>query len=90
MNRKQTIIIVLAVAAIVLIALIPPWRDTWVNAEGYRMVYDAGYHFLFSPPAPVFPNKPHVYLARLLIQAAAVLVIAVPLILIFGKRKRGS
>ncbi|MDE2088524.1 MAG: hypothetical protein KGJ12_00740 [Gammaproteobacteria bacterium] len=90
MNRKRTVVIGLAVTAWVLMALFPPWRDTWVNAEGYRMVYDAGYHFLFSPPAPMFPNKPHVYLARLLIQGAAVLVIAVPLVLIFGKRKRGS
>ena len=87
MNRKQTVIIGLAVTTLVLMALFPPWRDTWVNAQGYRMIYDAGYRFLFSPPAPVFPNKPHVYLARLLIQGATVLVVAVLLILIFRKRK---
>lgn len=90
MNRKQTVVIGLAVAAWVLMALFPPWRDTWVNAEGYRMIYDAGYHFLFSPPAPVFPNKPHVYLVRLLIQGAAVLAIAAVLVLIFRKRKHGA
>ena len=51
MNAKQTVVMWVAVIAIVLMALVPPWcgYPAWPTTGAKRCT--AGYHLLFSPPA---------------------------------------
>jgi hypothetical protein len=54
MNRKQLVVLTLAVALFSLSELFPPWlyKDGWTSARR-----SAGYHFILSPPEVKPPGE---------------------------------
>ena len=49
-------ILLCAVAAFMLCSLFPPWLST-LNTSGIHSERDAGYHFIFTPPAPAYDSR---------------------------------
>ncbi len=50
MNKKQKVISLIAVILIILMCLIPPWKITAGNENGY-IEQPVGYALIFSPPS---------------------------------------
>jgi hypothetical protein len=78
LNRRQRIVILAGLGAIVLMGAFPPWVYTFLGDGGGFSEESAGYHFVASPPGkqkpyPAFGVRLDV--ARLLVQWAIVAAI---------------
>lgn len=71
MNRKQKLALAVAVVAIALMGLYPPWKESGANSLPLE------YAPIFAPPAPRSPeNRTEVDLVRLLLQASVVAIVS--------------
>ena len=57
MNKKQVIIMQVAVLLIAFCLFFPPWHYTFQVPHTVQVTKPAGYHFIFLPPAPEKDNR---------------------------------
>ena len=65
MNKKQLVVLWVAIGVIILMALVPPWKLTGISSK------KVGYHLIFLPPEKRFASVV-IDSTRLLIQVLAV------------------
>jgi len=85
MTAAQKGVIAVTFCACAAILLYPPWRDVWVNFEGFQLHAPLAYGFFWSPPSAVFPAARTLDGLRLGEETIGVLGIGMLLYWVLGK-----
>ena len=96
MNAKQRTVILIGMFFILFLALVPPWETQPGGESGPSL--QMGYGFILDPPAPGFFNESirieslHIYstvnMSRLIMQWAAVVLVAIGFLLILKDKQQ--
>ena len=88
-NKRQKVILCIAMALIVLMLLLPPWCIKYTTSGGV-VIRPCGYALLFVPPRASGRGSPRIDFSRLVVQAIIVLVVAGTLLFLFKEPQEQS
>lgn len=87
--RRRQVLLGLIVLLCAVVLVYPPWRDVWINFEGFRLRGPIAYGPFWAPPRSVFPTPRTIAVRRLGEEIAVVVGLGLLLYWIVGRgRKR--
>ena len=83
--RTRRVLLGLIVLLCALVLVYPPWRDVWINFEGFHLRGPIAYGPFWSPPRSVFPTPRTIAVRRLGEEIAAIVGLGLLLYWLVGR-----